>query len=1021
VSGQRICILTGQDPDPVMRIETQHPERGFIAKVIRKVHQRLPSGSSGSPAPPPLPATAPPPLPSSSPLLPEFERNCSLRRSLSDRATSPMAHPRHFHDTTKLSHKSRSRGSLHNLFRLTSGIRNSLSQTAFDTPLGATRIGRMMRPKIPPPPPPPSKSVGGQVAPVAPPRRIFRFSRADLDALNTSIGSDPGVATMDHPVAMDLSPGVTSWAGRPLSGQMVSWSAWLGNQKSNIADPLKSNTKADEADAIPVKRRPVSRLWSSFSAVGREKSVNAPVLSQQCDANGDPVVKDCGCHAPDASSNVDADTDAEADDTSPYDHIYEEIIDKPLPGGLTRAGRGSFAGATRQDILRYLEELRKKNPADILVGDRFGVANDDCALLNRSLSPISISAPMTSVTTPNIHLPQLIVGGVGSVAVGVGVGAGGGVGVVGVGGGVGSAGGGDEDEDEDMATMAHLLSAMRHNAPTRNSNRSNASSQSSSQESALSAAIQLPGSHQSFKMGGGEVERNDSGVGSLPSGTARLRRRLRSLHQSHPSHPPSANGDSESLQQHPPVSCWCVDCDQPILPESTNQLSSPQEFENDGGLVCVRCGRRRSERREVLAELLETEVRYARDLRVLHDELYKPLLVAGLVPLRQLDAVFLNVSELSGQSQRFSHRLRDAVELALEQGDDDLLSVDVAKIFLNDKDTEDMMDAFRRYCVRSGEASVLLSSLEKERELLRIFLRASQLENPALRRMDLHAFLMVPVQRITKYPLLLGRLLRATAPQDVETRETLREAQAKVESYLTAINSETKELGSVSRPWGRRGYSVPNLNLSLNLYSTPQQLQRPSSDELMTIRLRKLAVDSLGWSANSSKFLMEGHVKFTQPSDLLLTATRGRASRTLKWQNVWMAVIVLNHQDKPDSDIPELHSSVVNDNTSQPTFGLRSSNIQEAAVIMVKDIKHSRPGPSTYRDPMMLSQCTVTYESEWPNLLEIHQIVTKESYIFQMTDSAQTLLWLHKLRTLSLTLGRWKQRRNALPHVMMIN
>jgi hypothetical protein len=52
--------------------------------------------------------------------------------------------------------------------------------------------------------------------------------------------------------------------------------------------------------------------------------------------------------------------------------------------------------------------------------------------------------------------------------------------------------------------------------------------------------------------------------------------------------------------------------------------------------VCHRCARRRCERREVLAELLETEVRYGRDLRVLQDELYKPLLVAGLVPLRQL-------------------------------------------------------------------------------------------------------------------------------------------------------------------------------------------------------------------------------------------------------------------------------------------------------------------------------------------------------------------------------------------------
>lgn len=57
---------------------------------------------------------------------------------------------------------------------------------------------------------------------------------------------------------------------------------------------------------------------------------------------------------------------------------------------------------------------------------------------------------------------------------------------------------------------------------------------------------------------------------------------------------------------------------------------------SQGSSCCTRCARRRSERREVLAELLETEVRYGRDLRVLQEELYKPLLVAGLVPLRQL-------------------------------------------------------------------------------------------------------------------------------------------------------------------------------------------------------------------------------------------------------------------------------------------------------------------------------------------------------------------------------------------------
>jgi hypothetical protein len=77
------------------------------------------------------------------------------------------------------------------------------------------------------------------------------------------------------------------------------------------------------------------------------------------------------------------------------------------------------------------------------------------------------------------------------------------------------------------------------------------------------------------------------------------------------------------------------------------------------------------------------------------------------------DAVFLNVSELSGQSQRFSQRLREAVEIALEQGDEDLLTVDVGKIFL-DKETEEMMDAFRRYCVRSVSFLLFAALITKE-------------------------------------------------------------------------------------------------------------------------------------------------------------------------------------------------------------------------------------------------------------------------------------------------------------------
>jgi hypothetical protein len=51
-------------------------------------------------------------------------------------------------------------------------------------------------------------------------------------------------------------------------------------------------------------------------------------------------------------------------------------------------------------------------------------------------------------------------------------------------------------------------------------------------------------------------------------------------------------------------------------------------------------------------------------------------------------------------------------------------------------------------------------------------------------------------------------------------------------------SQEAKELGTVSRPW-RRGYSVPNLNAN----ASANTIQRPSGEELMNLRLRKVRHD----------------------------------------------------------------------------------------------------------------------------------------------------------------------------------
>lgn len=116
--------------------------------------------------------------------------------------------------------------------------------------------------------------------------------------------------------------------------------------------------------------------------------------------------------------------------------------------------------------------------------------------------------------------------------------------------------------------------------------------------------------------------------------------------------------------------------------------------------MCRKCWKRRVERREIITEIVETEEKYGRDLRIILDEFYKPMLVAGLLTAEQLSSVFLNVEELLEHNTALAEKLRDGYEIAIEQGDEDLLTFNVAQIFL---DATPMLHAFESYCTRQVE------------------------------------------------------------------------------------------------------------------------------------------------------------------------------------------------------------------------------------------------------------------------------------------------------------------------------
>uniref|UniRef100_T1GWZ7 DH domain-containing protein n=1 Tax=Megaselia scalaris TaxID=36166 RepID=T1GWZ7_MEGSC len=444
-----------------------------------------------------------------------------------------------------------------------------------------------------------------------------------------------------------------------------------------------------------------------------------------------------------------------------------------------------------------------------------------------------------------------------------------------------------------------------------------------------------------------DIERNDSGVGSETSKSSRSKfQPTGNANQQQPEDDPS-NG--RNIQIH-----LCEDCDDPVDTQITESgvMFAP--------LVCRKCGKKRAERKEIITEIVETEEKYGRDLLIILEEFYRPMLVAGLLTQEQLSAIFLNTEELLENNQALAERMRDALDIALEQGDDDLLT---------------------------AAASLLLANMEKEKELLRIFLKVSQMENTVLRRMNLNSFLMVPVQRVTKYPLLLARLYKVT-PSHLDGRDLLKQSQDKIELHLTHINQEAKDVPT--KLWRRISSSSPNRRASCEI-------------DMINIKLRKMAIDTLEWNHDEVRFVLEGKLLLTQPTD-----GNWKKGRTIKLAPV-NALLVTNGKpsanykaDKPLSD-------------QQLSFP-KHTGIREASLLLVKE----KCGRYTLlREPLYLDKCVVCTEADWDDYFEVHEISSKDTFIFKAEDNIRTKQWYKQLQHHSQGMGAWRKRRNALANIMI--
>ncbi|XP_062862742.1 uncharacterized protein si:dkey-91i10.2 [Trichomycterus rosablanca] len=393
----------------------------------------------------------------------------------------------------------------------------------------------------------------------------------------------------------------------------------------------------------------------------------------------------------------------------------------------------------------------------------------------------------------------------------------------------------------------------------------------------------------------------------------------------------------------------------------------------EGGM-CEKCSKLRTERKEAILEFLNTESSYGEDLRIIKEEFYCPMQNAGLLTAEQLTVVFGNVQELIDVNERFTEHLQDSIDQAFDQGDDDVQTVCIGKIFL---EFVNMLPAFQTYCLQQSTSVNMLNTLEKEKELLRIFLDVSQNDNTALRRMNLRSFLIAPLQRVTKYPLLLSRIIKATNECHPDYSH-LKEAKSRVESHLEHINMKSRQEGTAT--WSLRSF----------------RRDSRKNREVINIEIRETSLKLVGWARESTRFIMEGLLQLSQPADGQWVK---KGSKSLKFQNVQSLLMVRTADRGVKGDQTEVFETV-----------------QDGVLVLIKDKSSGKF--AVLREPIHLANCVVSADPDCDDTFEVLDI-RREAFVFRASDKSRTQQWYRQIKRYACDLGLWRKRRNALPNIMI--
>uniref|UniRef100_A0A3B1K1B0 Rho/Rac guanine nucleotide exchange factor 18 n=1 Tax=Astyanax mexicanus TaxID=7994 RepID=A0A3B1K1B0_ASTMX len=212
-------------------------------------------------------------------------------------------------------------------------------------------------------------------------------------------------------------------------------------------------------------------------------------------------------------------------------------------------------------------------------------------------------------------------------------------------------------------------------------------------------------------------------------------------------------------------------------------------------------------RQDIIYELIQTEMHHVRTLKIMLRVYVHELRETLQLDERRLDCLFPRLDSLLNLHGHFLSRLKERRQEALELGSERNYAIDRVADILTDQFSgeygERMKECYGAFCSRHTEAvSFYKEQLQSNKKFQSLIKKISHLS--IVRRLGISECILLVTQRITKYPVLVERLLQYTEAGTEEHKELARaldlikDSIVQVDAQVSLYEKETrlKEIAS---------------------------------------------------------------------------------------------------------------------------------------------------------------------------------------------------------------------------------